>query len=158
MILIIPLGGIGERFKKNGYDCPKALVKVFGRPILYYLIDNLDTSKLTMIYIPYNKEYAPYRLEDLLQKEYPHLPFQFLRLEENTRGAAETINKALKRLSISDCPILTMDCDNFYTFNIIDAWNGTNKIFTIIDHGSTPIYSYIKLNGASTSIINDIIR
>lgn len=41
MIVLIPLGGIGERFKKNRYSKPKALVKLFGKPILYHLLDNL---------------------------------------------------------------------------------------------------------------------
>ena len=41
MILLIPLGGIGERFSKNGYNLPKALINLFGKPILYYLLDNL---------------------------------------------------------------------------------------------------------------------
>ena len=29
MIIVIPLGGIGSRYKKNGYNKPKALIKVF---------------------------------------------------------------------------------------------------------------------------------
>jgi len=37
MFIIIPLGGTGERFKKNGYKKPKALIKIYGKPILYYL-------------------------------------------------------------------------------------------------------------------------
>ena len=44
MIIIIPLGGIGERFKNNGYKMPKAMIKVFGKPILYYLLENINYS------------------------------------------------------------------------------------------------------------------
>ena len=35
MIVVIPLGGIGSRYKENGYTKPKALIKVFGQPILF---------------------------------------------------------------------------------------------------------------------------
>ena len=31
MIILIPIGGIGSRFKKNKYNKPKALIKVFGK-------------------------------------------------------------------------------------------------------------------------------
>ena len=145
-IIIIPLGGVGDRFKKNGYMDPKALIKVFGKPILYYLLDNLDYSKISMVYIPYNKEYASYRLEDMLRNDYPNLIFKFLCLNENTRGAAETINIALSYLTIPDCPILSLDVDNYYTTNIIDLWNGDNTVITIKDEGDVPLYSYVKVN------------
>ncbi len=42
MIIIIPLGGVGDRFKKYGYKNPKALIKIFGKPMLYYLLDSLN--------------------------------------------------------------------------------------------------------------------
>ena len=47
MIIIIPLGGTGERFKQNGYKKPKALINVFGKPILYYLLDNLNLKEIS---------------------------------------------------------------------------------------------------------------
>jgi capsule biosynthesis phosphatase len=157
MILIIPLGGIGERFKKNGYKCPKALIKVFGKHILYYLLDNLDYTKISMVYIPYNKEYSLYRIEDMLKKDYPNIIFKFVCLNENTRGAAETLNIALNDLTIPDCPILSLDGDNYYTTNIVELWNGDNKVITIKDEQDVAIYSYIKLH-SNTNIINDIVE
>ena len=45
MIVIIPLGGIGWRYKRNGYNKPKALIKVFGKPILFWLIESLNINK-----------------------------------------------------------------------------------------------------------------
>ena len=46
MIVIIPIGGTGQRFKKNGYSKPKALIHVYGRPMIYYLLDNLNLEKV----------------------------------------------------------------------------------------------------------------
>ena len=77
MIIIIPLGGTGQRFKKNGYKDPKALIKVFGKPILYYLLDNLNVGSNDIVCIPYNKEYNEYRLKDVLRKDYPNINFKF---------------------------------------------------------------------------------
>ena len=158
MIVVIPLGGQGDRFKKNGYTQPKALIKVFGKPILHYLLDNLDYTKINMVYIPYNKEYASYRLEDMLKKHYPQVNFSFFCLNENTRGAAETLNISLNKLTIPDCPILSLDCDNYYTTNIINLWNGDNKIFTIKDEGDIATYSYVKEDPNSDNVITDIVE
>ena len=47
-------------------------------------------------------------------------------------------------------PVLCLDSDNFYTYDIIEEWNGENKIFTFKDCGENPIYSYIKLGNNET--------
>ena len=74
MIIIIPIGGVGQRFKENGYKKPKALINIYGKPIISYLIDNnLQTDTIDYIFIPYNKEYKDYRFEDLLIKNYPNI-------------------------------------------------------------------------------------
>ena len=160
MIILIPLGGTGERFKNNNYKSPKALINIFGKHILYYLLDCLDITNINFIYIPYNKEYAKYRFEDKLKKDYPNINFKFLQLEKNTDGAAHTINIALNKIknNIPDCPILCLDGDNFYSTNIVKIWGGENKIITIKDIGTNPIYSYVKINSDTEVKITDIVE
>ena len=144
MYLLIPLGGLGTRFKNFGYSRPKPLIKVFGKEIIFWLLDNLDLSQLDEIFIPYNKELKNYNFEDLVKKRYPNTKFKFLCLETNTRGAAETILITLSSWVIKDSPILVMDGDNFYTTNIINKWNGQNGVFVFEDFSPEPIFSYIE--------------
>ena len=147
MIIIIPIGGTGERFKESGYKNPKALINIYGKSIISYLLDNLNTDKIDYIYIPYNKEYKNYRFEDLLIKNYPKINFRFFCLEYNTRGAAETINIGINNLKEErDIPVLCLDSDNFYTNDIISQWNGENCVFSFDDKNKNPIYSYLKTN------------
>lgn len=152
MIIIIPIGGIGTRFKNNGYKNPKALINIFGKSIISYLLDNLVlTNEIDFIYIPYNKEYLHYNFESTLKKKYPDINLKFYVLEKNTKGAAETLNLSIKYLNIItsnkylETPILSLDCDNFYTCNIIKLWNGENKVFCIKDESTNPVYSYLKI-------------
>ena len=145
MIIIIPIGGIGQRFKENGYKKPKALINVYGKPIISHLLDTLNTDNIDYIFIPYNKEYKQYRFEDLLNKQYPNIQFKFHCLQDNTRGAAETINIGLSILNEKrNIPVICLDSDNFYTCDIISQWNGENIIFSFEDFNENPIYSYIK--------------
>lgn len=154
MIILIPLGGTGSRFKSNGYRTPKALINIFGKPIIYYLLDNLNTKHVDFVYIPYNKEYVNFRLEDRLRKDYPDIKFKFYALQQNTEGAAETINIALRNICVCDQPILCLDSDNFYTADIVSLWNKENKIITFEDSNESPIYSYIKIeNGKVLDIV-----
>jgi capsule biosynthesis phosphatase len=157
MIIIIPLGGIGERFKKNGYNVPKALINVLGKPILYYLLDSIDRNQnIEFIYIPYNNEYIDYRLEDRLKNDYPYFNFKFLALHNNTDGAAHTIKLALDIIDNVDCPIICMDGDNFYTTNIIGLYEKykDNAIITTIDNSDSKIYSFADVN--NNNVINII--
>ena len=148
MIILIPLGGIGNRFKDNGYTDPKALINVDGKCIIYHLLDNLKyIAAIDYIYIPYNKEYLDYDLETKLMKKYSNLNFKFYKLENNTQGAAETIKISLDNLNDEDKPILCLDADNFYINDIVSLWNGKNCVFTISDTLNDPIYSYVKCNG-----------
>ena len=56
--IIIPLGGIGNRFKKENYKNPKALIKINNKCIIYWLLDNIKISNDYTVLIPYNeKEY-----------------------------------------------------------------------------------------------------
>ena len=146
MIILIPLGGTGERFKSDGYILPKALIPVNNKPILFYLLDNICMDKITTVLIPYNKEYIIYNLENLLNVRYPLIKFQFVPLDNNTRGAADTIRIALNQLETHDCPLLCLDGDNFYTTDIISLWNGENVLLTFADTANDPIYSYITTN------------
>jgi len=153
MIILIPLGGLGKRFRDNGYKQPKALINIFGKPIIYYLLDNLKLNNIDYVYIPYNKEYINYNLESRLKKDYSNINFKFLCLKNNTRGAAETINIALEHLDINeDKPILCLDSDNFYLYNIIDNWQGKNCVFTIKDNGDKHIYSYVNCDNDNNII------
>lgn len=144
MIILIPLGGTGSRFKNNNYKRPKALINVFGKPILYHLLDNLYINT-ELVYIPYNAEYYDFNFESTIKCHYPHIRFKFLKLTHNTRGAAETINIALNNLEMNkDMPVLCVDGDNFYSCDIIHKWKGTNCVFSTKDTSLNSIYSYIK--------------
>ena len=162
MIILIPLGGIGNRFKTNGYDKPKALISVNNKPILFHLLDNLilDCRYIKFVYIPYNKEYVEYKLEQLIRERYPNIFFRFFQLENNTRGAVETINISLRDLTDKqliktdeDIPILCIDGDNYYKCDIIQKWNGENTVFTFNDISTDARYSYVDIKDGMVSKI-----
>ena len=157
---MIPLGGIGNRFKENDFKNPKALIEVNGKPIIYWLIDNLKIMNYDTILIPYNSiEYKKHNFEIKLKNKYPEINFKFYPINRNTRGAVETIKICLdnlindllvypvigseKALENNDVPILCVDSDNFYLNDIITEWGGEDKIFVFNDQKNIPIYSYV---------------
>lgn len=146
MIILIPLGGLGTRFKKLGYKLPKPLINVMGKPIIFWLLDNLNLNNIDYVVIPYNSEIDKYRFSHLLKKNYPNINFIFVKLKDNTRGAAETIYVALQQLLIDDMPVLCLDGDNFYIEDIVSKWEGHNCIYLFEDNSDTEAYSYAKIH------------
>ena len=118
MIIIIPLGGIGKRFSELGYKDPKPLVKVLGKEIIFWVLDNLKINKKDKVYIVYNKELDNFDFTDHFGK-YPYL--NFLRLNRSTNGPVETIYEITKILEKNnkDEGVLIIDGDTFYKKNII---------------------------------------
>ena len=51
--LIMPMGGAGSRFFKDGYSIPKPLIEIQGKPFLYWstmsILKYLEVKDLTFI-------------------------------------------------------------------------------------------------------------
>jgi capsule biosynthesis phosphatase len=151
MNIIIPIGGIGKRFKDEGFDLPKPLISVLGKPMIYRVIENLDLKEEDKIHIIYNPELNNFRFESFLRKEFPKINFNFICLSGLTKGAAETILFGLERISdkILSEDFLIMDCDTFYDDNILEKYRkckNKNSIFYFIDEENDPIFSYITID------------
>ena len=131
MIIVIPLGGIGKRFSELGYKDPKTLVKVLGKEIIFWVLDNLKINVKDKVYIVYNKELDNFDFTDHFGK-YPYL--NFLKLDRNTNGPVETIYEITKILEKNDKNegVLIIDGDTFYKKDILKKIN--KKHHTIFYH------------------------
>ena len=50
MHIIIPMSGLGQRFIDSGYDVPKPLIEIDGKPIIEHVCDLFpDETKITFI-------------------------------------------------------------------------------------------------------------
>ena len=54
MDFVILAGGLGSRFVKEGYECPKPMVPLFGKPMIGVLIDTLMKCGADRIYVGAN--------------------------------------------------------------------------------------------------------
>ena len=149
MNVIIPLCGNGVRFSELGYKTPKPLIKCLGKPIIYWVIDNLKIASDDVIIIPYNETLIEYCFEEEMRKRYKDFNI-ILKPLPNTKGAADTVAKSLDLIPHykDNDPLLIIDGDTFYNEDIIKKSKEINGsgIFYFIDQGSNPIFSYIKLN------------
>ncbi len=154
MNIIIPLGGKGERFSKNGYVQPKPLIKIFEKFMIDYLIDNLTISENDKIFIIYNKYLDDYAFPNHIFEKYPFI--NLIKIND-TKGAAETLFIGLGIILNNfkhHNKSIVLDCDTFYTYDILDVFrNSTNNIiFYRKNYDNNSIYSYININNENEII------
>lgn len=151
MNIIIPIGGIGQRFKDEGYLMPKPLINVLGKPMVVRVIDSLNITEDDCIYIVYNNQLREFNFESLIKFYFPKKPIKFISLNHLTKGAAETVLCCLNTLSNDELNknFLLVDCDTFYTDDIITSYKTSdhkNLIYYFEDTTIDPIFSYIKVD------------
>lgn len=69
--LIIPMSGIGKRFKKAGYTNPKPLIEIDGKPIIEYVV-NLFPNITDVTFICNDKHLKETNMSEVLNKISPN--------------------------------------------------------------------------------------
>jgi HAD superfamily hydrolase (TIGR01509 family) len=157
MNIIIPLGGKGERFSKNGYTLPKPLIPIFEKTMIEYVLDNIVFDNNDTIYIIYNTALDNYNFVSIITKRYPQIKCIPI---HDTSGAAETLYIGLTHIIHKDSNIhkkcLILDCDTFYTEDIVSIFRNSqhNMVFYTTNTSPNAIYSYITMD--TNNIITNI--
>ena len=154
MNIIIPLGGKGERFAKDGYSTPKPLIDVLNKPMIFWVLDNLNFRIDDQIFIVYSAHLDQHNFTSIVHSKYPHVIF--IPINHQTSGAVETVLFGIKTImqmsSHKKCVLL--DCDTFYTDDILSVVRNSehSMVFYTKKDGEKPIYSYIELNAENNCI------
>jgi NDP-sugar pyrophosphorylase family protein len=160
MNVIIPLGGLGNRFQHEGYTRPKPFVRVLGKEMIMWVIDNLSLTADDTLVVVFNPAFLSMDvfMETVVKEKYPNV--QLIELQGPTRGAAETVLLGLQGLPPEQLkrPCMLCDGDTFYTADIVEKYRAVstthNATFTFIDTQPKPIYSYVTVN--SSDEVDDI--
>lgn len=146
MNIIIPLGGLGQRFLDTGFVLPKPMINLLLKPIVFWLLDSLTTSSDDNIVIVCNKRLKQFRFKELVNKTYKNIKVVYL--DNDTKGAAETVLYGLSQARLSE-PVILLDGDTFYNVDILEIYRESinkNMIFSFEQQDSRPIYSYVDVH------------
>ena len=120
--VLIPMAGLGSRFKDAGYAFPKPLVEVNGKPMIQAVVESLGVSaKYTYIV---QKEHAEkYNLSYLLNLITPEC--NIIQVDGVTEGAAVTSLLARDYID-NDSPLIMANSDQ------IVEWNSRQFIYDLM--------------------------
>jgi len=146
MNVLIPMAGAGSRFEKAGYTFPKPLIDVRGKPMIQWVVDNLNVDA-KYIFIVQRSHFEKYNLKETLNNFCPNN--EIVQVDGVTEGAACTTLLA-KQYIDKDEPLIIANSDQFV------EWNNEGFIYTsttadldgnILTFKSThPKWSYAKVN------------
>lgn len=147
--ILMPMGGLGSRFAKEGYTTPKPLIEVDGKPMFMRALDSFASQKdSTYIFVIRAEHVDQYDLANQIKK---HLPTAKLAiLDHDTGGAVESCMIARDLIS-DELPISVADCDIYFeSQTYFDKINGSSDMvpdgMLLTFPADDQRYSYVELD------------
>lgn len=142
--IVIPMAGRGSRFVKAGYELPKPLINVNGRPMIEVVTRNIAPKcEHRFVYICQQEHLEKYALAETLEKISPNCVI--VTVDHITEGAACTVLLAEKYID-NDDPMMIANSDQFVNTDINEylAAIGNNDGLIMTMPANDPKWSFIK--------------
>ena len=110
---IMPMAGEGLRFKKAGYNTPKPLINVNGKPMFIRSAECMPTADL-WIFITQKKFLENGEIDREIKKNFDN--YNIISVDQLTEGQASTCGLAADYLK-NDNQVFINACDSFIKFN-----------------------------------------
>lgn len=149
--IVVPMAGLGSRFKTKGYLKPKPFIDVSGKPMITRVIENLYHPEAHYILIG-RSEHLQQEAE-LVSQIRSSFNASFLGIDVHTEGTALTVLFARERIN-TDLPLLIANSDQLVDTPIDQFIDDCFKrgldgsILTFSDHERNPKWSFARINEA----------
>jgi len=118
MNIVIPMAGLGSRFKTEGFKLPKPIIEVNGKTLIEHSVSTLGVEgNYIFITRKFEEDQYNYLLSKKLKELYPNSTE--IILDSPTRGAVETVLHS-KDLIDNDEPLIITNCDQITEWNSQD--------------------------------------
>lgn len=111
--LIMPMGGRGSRFSEIGMHEPKPLLKLNGKPFLYWATQSItkfiEIESLTFVVL--QEHIDLFEIDKVIKRYYPYANIEVIK--EVLPGAVLTCMEGIKSIE-DDYPIIFNDCDHLF--------------------------------------------
>jgi len=157
--LIMPMGGAGSRFFKNGFVIPKPLIELNGKPFLYWathsIIDYVEVEDI--IFVVLQEHINEFKIDEVIKKYFPTAKIEVI--PKILNGALLTCLHGVKNIN-DDNPIIFNDCDHAFISSSFNEFCKKSD-FEDIDGGllsfksNEPKYSFLEMDETG-NVINTV--
>jgi dTDP-glucose pyrophosphorylase len=113
MTFVIPMAGLGSRFKKEGYTLPKYMIEIKGKTLFEYSMDSLPISIADKLIFICLREHEIFLVSNFINNKVQHDNIKIVFLDQVSRGQAETVYKAKEYIDEND-ELLIYNIDTFF--------------------------------------------
>jgi dTDP-glucose pyrophosphorylase len=112
--MVMPMAGRGSRFARLGFDQPKPLIPLAGRPFFWWATESLRRAVplQEMVFVVLQEHIRDFSIDARIYEFYPDA--QVVAIPDVTSGAAETAMIGMRALS-SHGPVAVNDCDHAFS-------------------------------------------
>lgn len=150
--LIMPMGGAGSRFFKDGFVMPKPLIEINGKPFFYWATRSLekyiDIADLTFVVL--NEHITEFKIDENIKKYFPKAKIASVDFEDVKSGPVMTCLAGISNIH-DEQPILFNDCDHMFRCDAFNReanernWEFEGALLTF--ESREPQFSYIQYDG-----------
>ena len=153
--IVIPMAGRGSRFANAGYELPKPLIDVNGRPMIEVVTRNIAPKcEHRFIYICQQEHLEKYALAERLEKISPNCAI--VTVDHITEGAACTVLLAEKYID-NDDPMMIANSDQFVDTDIneyLSAMGDSDGLIMTMP-ADDPKWSFIKYDDGYVTMVRE---
>ncbi len=120
--VVIPASGMGSRFKEAGFELPKPLIDVLGKPMIQRVVENINLPA-KYIFLVLKEHCEKYNLLEVLPTLCENC--EVVVVDSVTEGAACTVLLAEKFIN-NDEPLIIANSDQIVEFNCFDFIQSMN--------------------------------
>ena len=156
--LVIPMAGLGSRFKAQGYDVPKPLIQIHGIEMYKVVLANLFSKQLDRVVLICPSSFKMKTLEAELSSKLS-VKVSIIEVDHLTTGPAATVALA-RHLLDPALPIVIANSDQYVAFepegfySQIAHSNNLGMVLTMRDYD--PKWSYVSLD--SNGMIERVVE
>ena len=152
--IVIPMAGRGSRFANVGYEMPKPLIDVHGKPMIERVIDNLAPDcNHRFIFIVLEEHINDYGVDQILKSKTHNC--EILPINSVTEGAACTV--LLAKEFIDNNPLMIANSDQWVNYDI-NKYINYNSIYNgmiMTMYADDPKWSFI---GIDNDLVTEVVE
>jgi len=114
MQIVVPMAGLGQRFRDVGYTLPKPLIPIDGIPMVVRVVRELPPAS-KVVFVVHPQHVAEFAIDEVLRREVPNA--EIVIAPGLTEGQACSVRLAAPHLEMNES-VAVASCDNSHLYDL----------------------------------------
>lgn len=149
----MPMGGAGSRFADCGFQTPKPLIEIEGRPFLYWATRSVERfiNSIDITFVVLEGHIRKHSIDKVIAGFFPQARVVAVDASEVQAGPVMTCLAGIGEIS-DDAPVLFNDCDHMFRCSELNRVVNKSRLdcdgALLTFPSDKPCYSYVRYEGS----------